>query len=107
MHVPMILKFPSEPPSRPFAIHGTHQANGREAGALAQLTDVAPTVLDALGLSSFTQGMQGLSLLPALFETLSPRSAAYAETQSSDVNNRLLAVRDKRWNCLLYTSRCV
>ena len=70
MHVPMIMKFPSEPPSRPFAIHGAHQANGREAGVLAQLTDVAPTVLDALGLSSFTQGMQGLSLLPALFDNL-------------------------------------
>ena len=100
MHVPMIMKFPSEPPSRPFAVHGAHQANVREADVLAQLTDVAPSVLDALGLSSFTQGMQGLSLLPALFDNLSPRSAAYAETQSSDVNNRLLAVRDKRWKYL-------
>ena len=100
MHVPMIMKFPSEPPSRPFAVHGAHQANGREVGMLAQLTDVAPTVLDALGLSSFIQGMQGLSLLPALFDNLSPRSAAYAETQSSDVNNRLLAVRDQRWKYL-------
>ena len=100
MHVPIIMKFPSGLPSRPFAVHGAHQTNGREAGVLAQLTDVAPTVLDALGLSSFTQGMQGLSLLPALFENIAPRSAAYAETQSSDVNNRLLAVRDKRWKYL-------
>ena len=57
-------------------------------------------MLDALGLSSFIQGMQGLSLLPAIFDNLSPRSAAYAETQSSDVNNRLLAVRDQRWKYL-------
>ena len=68
MHVPMIMKFPSEPPSRPFAIHGSHQTNGREAGALAQLTDVAPTVLDALGLSSFAQGMHCL-----LYTSPSPR----------------------------------
>ena len=74
MHVPMIMKFPSNRRGRSL-FTGHTRANGREAGALAQLTDVAPTVLDALGLSSFTQGMQGLSLLPALFDNISPRSA--------------------------------
>ena len=99
MHVPLIMKFPSGSAPQPSA-EPVLQPKGRETAILAQLTDVAPTVLDALGLGSLGQGMQGRSLLPALVGDQPSRQAVYAETQSSDVNNRLLAVRDKRWKYL-------
>ena len=59
MHVPMIMKFPSEPPSRPFSIYGAHQANGREAGALAQLTDVRSDCAGCLGAEFVCPGHAG------------------------------------------------
>ena len=91
MHVPLIVKLPGAVGSA---------GRGTVSPALAQLTDIAPTVLDALGLAHLAAGMQGYSLLPAVQGRSAPRPVAYAETQSSEVNNRLLAVRNGRWKYL-------
>ena len=99
MHVPLIVKLPAG--TLRSAAPGPSLPNrGRESTALVQLTDVAPTVLDVLGLGASAGGMQGHSLLPVLRDDPPPRAAAFAETQSSEVNNRLLAVRDRRWKYL-------
>ncbi len=110
MHVPLLIKFPAG-----------MAVPGGAMDALAQLTDIAPTVLHALGLGHLASDMQGVSLLPALRKagddspqapghpvTLSPshlairppRSHAFSETQASPANNRLLAVRTERWKYL-------
>jgi arylsulfatase len=90
MHVPLLIKFPA----------GVKVVGGANA-ALAQLTDIAPTILEALGLKRLAAGMQGYSLLPAVQGRGDPpRTVAYAETQASHANNRLLAVRDVRWKYL-------
>jgi arylsulfatase A-like enzyme len=107
MAVPLIIKLPvRDGQARP--------TGGRVCDDLAQLTDVAPTVLDVLGLGELTSGMQGRSLLPNMDRagragwglsdnaswSSNPRPAIYAETQSSEVTNRLLAVRKARWKYL-------
>ena len=89
MRVPLIIKFPAGFDVQPGA-----------TGALAQLTDIAPTVLDALGLGQLADGMQGVSLLSAARAGERPRSLVYSETQASTANQRLLAVRDDRWKYL-------
>jgi arylsulfatase A-like enzyme len=90
MHVPLLIKFPA----------GVKVMAGANT-ALAQLTDIAPTVLDVLGLKPLAAGMQGHSLLPAARQAAAPpRTVAYAETQASYANHRLLAVRDGRWKLL-------
>ncbi len=106
MHVPLIVKFPAG-----------MAVPGGEVDTLVQLTDVAPTVLDALGLGHLAGDMQGVSLLPAVRSpitqslrdasqspnhpiTSSRRSAVFSETQASTANNRLLAVRTERWKYL-------
>jgi arylsulfatase A-like enzyme len=99
MHVPFILKLPAKSFAMPAAAPAP-QAQGRASSALAQLTDIAPTVLDVLGLGASASGMQGHSLLPAILDDEAPRTMAFAETQSSEVNNRLLAARDQRWKYL-------
>ncbi len=89
MHVPLLIKFPAG-----------MAVQGGAVDALAQLTDVAPTVLDALGLGHLAEGMQGVSLLPAVQGDATPRSLVFSETQASPANNRLLAVRNERWKYL-------
>lgn len=102
MHVPLVIKFPA----------GMRVAGG-PVDALAQLTDIAPTVLDALGLGHLAGDMQGVSLLPAVSRDAAPgsqssshpatqssRTAAFSETQASAANQRLLAVRTERWKYL-------
>ncbi len=93
MHVPLLVKFPA----------GMAVAGGA-VDALAQLTDIAPTVLDALGLGHLAAEMQGVSLLPAARGDAAghgqPRRYAFAETQASTANHRLLAVRSERWKYL-------
>ncbi len=93
MHVPLLVKFPA----------GMAVAGGA-VDALAQLTDIAPTVLDALGLGHLAAEMQGVSLLPAARSDAAghgqPRRYAFAETQASTANHRLLAVRSERWKYL-------
>lgn len=107
MGVPLIIKLPA----RAGADDQAGPAGGRVCDDLAQLTDVAPTVLDVLGLGELSAGMQGYSLLPSVGQKtpgpwgrasedlwrLKLRSATYAETQSSEATNRLLAVRTARW----------
>lgn len=99
MHVPLIVKLPAASTSGQ-GVDRPYPDRGRELAALAQLTDIAPTVLDVLGLGTLAKGMQGHSLLPVLRSGSAPRTAVFAETQSSDANNRLLAVRDQRWKYL-------
>ncbi|MFZ2362463.1 MAG: sulfatase [Anaerolineae bacterium] len=106
MHVPLLVKFPA-----------SMAVQGGAVDALAQLTDIAPTVLDALGLAHLADGMQGVSLLPVVRSpitqsfrdgsqstshpiTSSSRSFVFSETQASPANNRLLAVRSERWKYL-------
>jgi arylsulfatase A-like enzyme len=99
MQVPLLIRFPAG-----MAVQGGAVA------ALAQLTDVAPTVLDALGLGHLAGDMQGVSLLSAVREPvtgsgsrLAPgpvRQYAFSETQASVANQRLLAVRTERWKYL-------
>ena len=89
MHVPLLVKFPA-----------SMAVQGGVVDALAQLTDIAPTVLDALGLGHLAADMQGVSLLPAVQAGAAPRSLAFSETQASPANNRLLAVRSERWKYL-------
>lgn len=89
MHVPLIVKFPA-----------SMAVTGGAVDALAQLTDIAPTVLDALGLGAQAAEMQGVSLLPAVPRSAVPRQAAFSETQASAANQRLLAVRTDRWKYL-------
>jgi arylsulfatase A-like enzyme len=74
MHVPLIVKFPA----------GSAVAGGA-SDALAQLTDIAPTVLDALGLGHLAADMQGVSLLPALSapQPTSVQSSSHPAAQSS------------------------
>lgn len=89
MRVPLIVKFPAG-----------FDVQADSTGALAQLTDIAPTVLDALGLGQLADGMQGVSLLPAARSGEQPRKLVYSETQASTANQRLLALRDDRWKYL-------
>lgn len=90
MHVPLLIKFPA-----------SMTLPSETVAALAQLTDVAPTVLDALGLGHLAADMQGVSLLPAIRDAAArPRQVAFSETQASTANNRLLAVRTERWKYL-------
>ncbi|MCB0206794.1 MAG: sulfatase [Anaerolineae bacterium] len=89
MRVPLIVKFPAG-----------FDVQADSTGALAQLTDIAPTVLDALGLDRLAEGMQGVSLLPAVRSGEEPRALVYSETQASTANQRLLALRDGRWKYL-------
>jgi arylsulfatase A-like enzyme len=99
MQVPLLIRFPAG-----------MAVQGGAVDALAQLTDVAPTVLDALGLGHLAGDMQGVSLLSAVREPvtgsgsrLAPgpvRQYAFSETQASVANQRLLAVRTERWKYL-------
>lgn len=89
MHVPLVVKFPAGA-----------AVSGGAVNALAQLTDIAPTVMDVLGLGHRAGDMQGVSLLPAARAAAAPRSLAFSETQASPANNRLLAVRSERWKYL-------
>ena len=89
MHVPLLVKFPA-----------ALGIAGGAVDALAQLTDIAPTVLDVLGLGEQARAMQGVSLLPAVRDHAAPRTAAFSETQASPANQRLLAVRTERWKYL-------
>ncbi len=91
MHVPLLIKFPAG-----------MGVTGGAVDALAQLTDIAPTVLDALGLGHLAAEMQGVSLLPAACGDAPGqlRRHAFSETQASTANNRLLAVRSERWKYL-------
>lgn len=89
MHVPLLIKFPA-----------ALGVVGGAVDALAQLTDIAPTVLDALGLADQARTMQGVSLLPAVHTQSHPRVAAFSETQASAANQRLLAARTERWKYL-------
>ncbi len=89
MHVPLVVKFPAG-----------MAVQGGAVDALAQLTDIAPTVLDALGLGHLAGDMQGVSLLPAVRDQAEARRMAFGETQASTANNRLLAVRTERWKYL-------
>jgi hypothetical protein len=70
MHVPLLVKFPA-----------SMAVQGGAVDALAQLTDVAPTVLDALGLGHLAGDMQGVSLLRARARCAQP-SPCHPASQS-------------------------
>ncbi|MFN2169589.1 MAG: sulfatase [Anaerolineae bacterium] len=89
MRVPMVVKFPIAAP----ICSGVNDS-------MMDLADVAPTVLDSLGLRPLALGMQGYSLIPVLRGRQPGRSVAYAETVIPEMGYRLLAVRADRWKYL-------
>lgn len=89
MRVPMVVRFPTTAP----VCSGV-------SDSMMELADVAPTVLDSLGLRPMALGMQGYSLIPVLRGRQPGRTVAYAETLIPEPGYRLLAVRDGRWKYL-------
>ncbi len=74
-HVPLILRFPDR------------RCAGRAVGELAQLIDVAPTLLDYLGLPA-PFGWQGRSLRPALESGSEVNAFAASERAGRDADPR-------------------
>ncbi len=89
VRVPLVVKLPA----------GTAPAGGTST-TMVELVDVAPTLLDWLGLRPLAAGMQGYSLAPGLRGSLPGREVAYAETVTAATGQRLLAVRNERWKLL-------
>jgi arylsulfatase A-like enzyme len=89
INVPLIIKFPGGD----FA--------GSESGALVELIDLCPTILDWVGLGEFARrvgSIQGKSLLPLLRgEQTELREYVFSETQALDFQNAHLSVRSERW----------
>ena len=89
IHVPLIVKFPG------------NELAGREIGALVELIDLCPTILDAVGMGEFAKqigSIQGKSLLPLLRgEQTKLREHVYSETRALDFQNVHLSVRGERW----------
>lgn len=89
LHVPLIIKHPSLKPAR--------------IPDVVQLIDVAPTLLDLLGIPSPRQ-FQGRSLAPLMrgdVKALSPRPA-FADSTSSNTPNAapVRTVHDRRWKLI-------
>jgi len=97
VHVPLII-------SHPTLIRG-----GRRIGKLVELTDLAPTLLEAAGLPLY-EGMQGRSLWPVLAECAADyeyRSSVYCEHYNASSKQRgkggfATMVRTERYKIVVY-----
>lgn len=89
IHVPLVMKFP-----------GGQYAKQRVPG-LVELIDIFPTVIVVAGLPPRTADstfVQGRNLLPLLDGTHNQvREYVYSDTQSLEIVNRYLSVRNQRW----------
>lgn len=89
IHVPLIMKFPRG------------EFAGCDIGALVELIDLCPTILDWVGRAQFAKeigSIQGESLLPLVRgEQTKLREYVYSETQALDFQNVHLSVRGERW----------
>ncbi|MFQ5744420.1 MAG: sulfatase [Acidobacteriota bacterium] len=87
LHVPLIIKWP----------RGTGSFRPVVGGA-ASLIDLAPTLVDGLGISDPRAAFQGISLLPAVFDGVEAERALYAASrraQRSELSPRpLLALQE-------------
>jgi arylsulfatase A-like enzyme len=88
LHVPFALRVPDVP--------------ARRVPQAVSLLDVAPTVLDALGVPP-PASFQGQSLLPFLRGRPRPWDPVYAETQRNSERHHLVAVRDGSLKYILGT----
>lgn len=79
VRVPLALRVPGQP--------------GRRIRTPVSLVDLAPTLLDAFGLSR-PPSFQGRSLLPLLRGEFLPEQSLYAETGLRARQNQLLAIRE-------------
>ena len=85
VHVPLVLSWPGRLPE------------GRRVPGFVQNMDVAPTILDLAGIPD-REGMEGVSLLPALFGL---RQGNYDEVYYSEATWQLKrAVRAGRWKLI-------
>lgn len=89
VRVPMVIKFPAAGAGR-----------SGVCDSMIELVDIAPTVLDSLGLRPLALGMQGYNLNPVLLGKQPGRAVVYAETCTFDTGHRLLAVRNEGWKYL-------
>jgi arylsulfatase A-like enzyme len=90
IHVPMVVKFPDG------------EYVGQRVEGLTELVDIFPTVAAVTGLldcnaewSSFVQGHNLIPLLEG--ERSRVRDYVFSDTQSLEVHNRYLSVRNHRW----------
>ena len=81
LHVPLVIRFPGQAESLPLPLSNKRQGAGARVATRVRLADVAPTMLDAVGIP-VPRAMQGESLRP-LLAAAAPATAdrpAYAET---------------------------
>ncbi len=80
----------------PMALHGRQFTGGGQLRELVSLVDIAPTLLDACGIT-VPEGMQGRSLLPYIERRAEPgslRSELFVQISESHVGR---AIRTQRW----------
>jgi arylsulfatase A-like enzyme len=90
VHVPFALRVPGLP--------------ARHIAQPVSLVDLAPTLLDALGIRS-PPTFQGQSLLPLLRGRALPRETAFSETILTPDRNQLVALRSSSWKYILTVPR--
>jgi len=78
VHVPLIIKFP----------HNRYQ--GRVVESLGGLIDVAPTLMDYIGLDYADFFYQGQSLIPAIADRKKPRPYLFSQVLENDLEGVIL-----------------
>jgi arylsulfatase A-like enzyme len=102
MRVPLVIRLPDE---------FRRAKRGQVIDDLVRVVDIAPTVLDVVGIDP-PKGLDGVSLLPALTGDTLPPLWAYAETEKSFVGvdpdahiegiaGKVRMMRDQNWKLLL------
>ena len=77
LHVPLVIKWPARRPG--FA---------RAIDEPVSLVDLAPTLMDAIGVDAEGFGLQGLSLLPVAYDEFRPERDIYASTVGVSLRTR-------------------
>jgi len=88
LHIPLLMRHPGR------------LDEGRTVGSLASLVDVAPTILDVLGLPVSDLPAAGRSLLPVLEGEAGESPAVYLESWVARLDygwSELTGIRDARW----------
>lgn len=94
LHVPLIMRLPGRFPP------------GRRVAQLAELVDVFPTVMDALGVDWYAaqQQIQGCSLVPEKLPLIERSSAlAYSRRHDQQVSFEVAALRTETWKYIHYS----
>jgi arylsulfatase A-like enzyme len=90
LHVPFSIRVPGLP--------------GRRLREVVSLCDLAPTVLDALGIKA-PPSFQGVSLLPLLRGGAFREEPVFAETEKNEARSHLVAVREGETKYILTLPR--